>query len=95
MKITLHMGGARIPARLDGPEDRHVVVPEFTCPLCGERTARVHGNGGHIAGHDEYQATAHCSICLGQIGELRVKVETIFGLEEDHAVLNGRARVYR
>jgi hypothetical protein len=44
--------------------------------------------------HDEVYGAAHCVACGEKVGTLRVKVSTLFGIEEDIAVLNGRCRVY-
>jgi len=44
--------------------------------------------------HDRYIGTAQCTRCRRDVGQMTVKVDTLFGIEEDNAVLNGRARVY-
>jgi hypothetical protein len=70
-----------------------VIVPNQNCQHCGEEL-KVQGKGNHIASHDTYAANAHCVNCKKVIGELQVKVDTIFGLEEDERVLCSRYKVY-
>ena len=55
---------------------------------------QVQGNGESVESRDTYRADAHCLACGETIGVLRVKMSTIFGIEEDKRVLNGRCRVY-
>lgn len=66
------------------------------CPRCGAAApVGVGGKSFGIGGRDYYHADGHCLVCGERIGELRAYVDTIFGLEEDHAVqVHGRARVY-
>jgi hypothetical protein len=61
---------------------------------CGCGATGIAGKGKRIATRDTYEADAFCVGCGEQVGVLRAKVETIFGLEEDEAVLNGRWKVY-
>jgi len=59
------------------------------------RTDRLVVRGGEVTiGHDTYTAPCQCCDCDEIIGTLVVKVSTIFGIEEDARVLNGRYRVY-
>jgi hypothetical protein len=92
VKIVLHIGEQALPASYVAGE-RHVTVPPFTCSACGQCTDAVLGGPRRIAGHDEYRADAHAGCCLAVVGELRVRVATLFGLEEDEAV-GARCRVY-
>lgn len=70
------------------------------CPACGiqeEQDGRFNLQG--VPGamrktHDEYIAPARCVACQANIGEITLKVNTIFGIEEDERVLGGQARVY-
>jgi len=64
------------------------------CPTCGESSFKVRGTGKRIGAHDEWHADGFAICCDEHVGTLVVKVDTIFGIEEDEAVLNGRARVY-
>ena len=44
--------------------------------------------------YDTYTSQAICVGCGAHRGKLRVKVDTLFGIDEDNAVLHGRCRVY-
>ncbi len=44
--------------------------------------------------HDRYTGTAECVRCRTAVGPMEVVVSTLFGLEEDRRVLQGRCRVY-
>lgn len=49
----------------------------------------------YTRGHDRYVGTAVCARCGTKIGPMAVVLVTLFGLEEDEAVLvRGRCRVY-
>ena len=93
MKITLHLQGKIFPAQLPHAMADFVLVEDCVCPNCnGSLKARGDGNVTHD--FDTYYAFAHCVCCGGAVGQLQTKVNTIFGIDEDNAVLNGRARVY-
>lgn len=99
IKITVEMDGRKLVAKQPFPNADHVRVPSCdTCPACKqtfEDGLPVVGSGKHIENHDTYKATAHGKCCGKVIGVIRAKVPTIFGLEEDEAVLiHGRCRVY-
>jgi len=65
------------------------------CPQCGVEPYAVHGHNRHVESRDTYAADAVAECCGADVGTLRVAVETIFGIEEDGAMLaHGRARVY-
>ena len=44
--------------------------------------------------HDRYTGAAECCRCSLAVGTMQVVVSTLFGLEEDQRVLEGRHRVY-
>lgn len=92
MKITLALdSGVRICALpYEGCEH---VLPAGCCPFCGDDDWRVQG-GAISHDRDTYRCQAWCLACGAGVGELRAKVSTIFGIEEDEAVLNSRCRVY-
>ncbi len=99
MKITLTLAdGRELAAKLPHADAARVYVGELPkCPLCKETHPEglpVAGKGNHTEGHDTFAARAHTLCCGGEIGILRAVVSTIFGIEEDRRVLNGRARVY-
>ena len=85
MKITITSLGKTYKAKQPYPHADHV-----TAELC---CGKIQGIGQRIADHDTYEADARC-VCGKQVGILRVKLSTIFGLEEDERVLRGRVRVY-
>jgi len=93
MKITLTLhDGTKLECSLSFPEAEHVDA----------RSRRAHCGGEHLMirggdptiGHDIYTSKAFCAVCLEHLGSLVVVVSTIFGIEEDNRVLNGRCRVY-
>lgn len=84
------------------PDHDFVSVPGFSqCPACGENLAdddsKLFVRGTGITGHDNntYYADAIALCCKKPVGQLRATVDTIFGIEEDEAVLeHSRCRVY-
>lgn len=65
------------------------------CPSCAATPLKIVGRGRTIEGHDTYVSPAVCVACDDEIGTIRARVSTLFGLSEDEAVLvHGRARVY-
>lgn len=48
----------------------------------------------YAQGHDRYTGDAECCRCRQKVGPMEVVVSTLFGLEEDERVLQGRCRVY-
>lgn len=68
-------------------------VLEMVCPHCGEEL-RVQGTGRRITSRDTYAASALCVACETVVGELRLKVDTLFGLEEDEAVFRLGVKIY-
>lgn len=81
--------------------DRRQVTPDGThgiatgvCPGCGATPFMVQGHGRHRHTHDTLRAAGTATCCGDSVGYIYAKMDTLFGLEEDEAVLNGRARVY-
>jgi hypothetical protein len=72
---------------------KHVTV-KLACPKCGTSPVRAVGQGIVETTHDTYVARAISLCCREPLGDMRTTVDTIFGIEEDEAVLNGRPRVY-
>lgn len=66
------------------------------CPKCKAKgPTYIGGKGMHIASHDTYQSEGFALCCMAPLGTITAVVSTLFGLEEDEAVLlRGRARVY-
>ena len=90
MKITLRFDGRKLVAKQPHDHADHVTVSEACA--CGSHSVR--GLGVHTRTHDEYIADAVCCKCEARRGQLVVSVSTIFGIEEDERVTNGRCRVY-
>ena len=98
MKITVTIDGKTYKGKQPYEGAAHVEV-EAACPHCGEKSINVAGTGQHIdpeARHETYRADAiHYSVeCGKQIGEIRCKVDTLFGLEEDLAVSRLGTKIY-
>lgn len=71
------------------------VVVEGACPHCKAEPFNAAGVQGTLTrGHDTYTADAGCVGCKVVTGKLIITVNTLFGIEEDERVLNGRCRVY-
>ena len=92
MKITLvDPDNSKHECALPYAHATYVTAKDWKCE-CG--SDGVQSPEKRIAGHDEYVGAARCVDCKAPAGTLRVKVSTIFGIEEDERVLNGRCRVY-
>ncbi len=97
VKITVTIGGKVYPAMLPQPSAEYVVVhlPAGVHDSCRDADRIIMVSGGDTThDHDTYTAPAWCRTCDEHVGTIRVKVSTIFGIEEDARVLNGRCRVY-
>ena len=56
----------------------------------------VQGQGARRHGtQDTLRANGVAKCCGDSVGYIYAQTDTLFGLEEDSAVLDGRARVYR
>ncbi len=75
------------------PYDGAAFVTIERCPLCGVADCNVVGRETTHT-HDVYQAEAKALCCEKRIGRIEVKVDTVFGIEEDERVLGGPWRVY-
>ncbi len=63
------------------------------CPACRAESPQIRGTGITHHDHDTYYARA-VAACCGAAMRMETMVSTIFGIEEDNAVLHGRPRVY-
>jgi hypothetical protein len=90
LTITLVTDDGPVSAVMPYDQADHVIA-EKPCP-CGSRS--VSGLGKRIASFDTYEADARCNGCWAPRGVLRVKVSTLFGIEEDERVGHGPWRVY-
>jgi hypothetical protein len=97
VKITVQIGGVRHPAAPPFPEADHCAV-NIACPACGAAAPlKVAGSGRFVdpdARHDTWAAEGYAQCCRANVGLIRMQVSTLFGIEEDEAVLRGRVRVY-
>jgi hypothetical protein len=94
MKISLKMDEGTRAAKEPFKGSEHVVV-EGACPNCDANPFKVAGFAGtRVETHDTIEAVAACLGCQTRVGKLVVKVDTIFGIEEDRRVLAGPWRVY-
>jgi hypothetical protein len=67
-----------------------------SCPRCNDKPLRVAGfKGVEVAEANGCRYVAcGCYTCGKHVGTLKVEVSSLFGEEEDRAVLFGRQRVY-
>ena len=95
MKITIkqHNGGTRsLRQPYEGADYLIASNGDPTCYRCGTvfklRVPRYRTE------HDRYIGAGRCVSCDADLGTVTVRVDTIFGIEEDRRVLDGRCRVY-
>ena len=102
MIVHLLTDTGRRACRVPSADAPHVFA-DGECPHCGKALC-VRGNGMRPSADDQaHEADALCVHCLhehgdparARVGTLRVEADTIFGVREDRAVTEGRARVYR
>lgn len=93
MEVTLTTTGGVFSAKAPYVGAAYVEVDGWAC-ACGLN--KIHGTGERIESRDTYASEAVCADikCRKRAGTLRIKVVTLFGIEEDEAVLNGPWRVY-
>lgn len=96
MRTFLVRDGAKRPISTPFEGADHAVLEgATTCPACGSPApVKLAGDGRRVAGHDAWEADAYALCCRERVGTIRAEASTIFGVEEDERVLNGRARVY-
>jgi hypothetical protein len=81
--------------RRDIKPENDVGVAEGACPGCGANPFLVQGHGIEAVGGGVYRAGGTAKCCGDSVGYLYAEEQTIFGAEEDRAVIEfGRARVY-
>jgi hypothetical protein len=89
--------GGRLVCQLPPSDEAqtYVTVVDGGCPFCSADPFRVRGERPRDSSDDRAtEADASCLKCGQDVGLLRVEMDTIFGVKEDRAVLQGRARVY-
>jgi predicted RNA-binding Zn-ribbon protein involved in translation (DUF1610 family) len=92
VRVFLKMDGREIPLE---PGEVSARAPGFACPHCGGELV-VQGRNTRDSQDDRALEADAYTACCGQVrvGTIRAEVDTIFGLREDRAVLQGRCRVY-
>lgn len=83
MKLTLKLASGGVEKLTASEEFATADVP---CPHCAVTPLRVQGTGKRVASHDTYAAEAVAMCCDRHVGEIRARVSTLFGLEEDERV---------
>lgn len=74
----------------------HIGTADGECPGCGVTPFLVQGSDRRIYDREIIIANGRCKDCGDAVGFIYARTDTLFGLEEDRAVLEfGRARVYR
>jgi hypothetical protein len=87
-------GAARMRCVQPYEGSAYVDVVDTLCPVCNKALA-VAGTSMHPSQDDRaWESDAYSTCCKEYIGELRVEMNTLFGVREDAAVLSGRCRVY-
>ena len=95
MTITVHLEQMAYTATVPLAGAPHAHVAAVGCPFCkAPAPLAVHAKHS-TKGHDTVRGQGFTGCCDHAIGEIVVKLDTIFGLEEDEAMLvHGRPRVY-
>lgn len=91
MKVTVIDGNERRHSARVAENSQFVTIDG--CPACGTVEPAIRGTGITHHDHDTYYARA-VARCCGSVFSIETKVDTVFGIEEDERVLNGRPRVY-
>lgn len=63
-------------------------------PICECGSKSCAGHGRRIENRDTYAADASCLRCGKPVGIIRVRVNTLFGIEEDERVARMGVRIY-
>lgn len=92
--FLLVVDGPRRKLSLAFAEADHTTA-EGACPACGAEAFGVQGGGKRPSADDRaWEADAVSTCCKQHVGTIRHEVNTLFGVREDRAVLEGRCRVY-
>lgn len=93
LEIERHSGNERRGIKTD-PGGSQAGLVEGACPGCGVEPFLVVGAGLIREGRN-WKSGGKCCACHDNVGWIIAEPDTIFGAEEDRAVLvHGRARVY-
>lgn len=76
--------------------DAGFLVCEGKCPCCDTQRFEIKGDTKSKVQVNDlvFVCVAYCTNCQKPVGTLKVEMETLFGLDEDRKVLQGRPRVY-
>lgn len=87
--------------RASGRVEQRNVTPDGStgiafgeCPSCKASPFRVQGCGVERVDDRTVRAGGRCVDCGEAVGWIYHEPDTLFGVEEDQAVLHGRPRVY-
>lgn len=91
----LAVSGRRVPLRLPETGAKVLLMDEPGACRC-KVPVHVVGVGKLVPGESEREVTAEarCWECNRPLGQLVLEMETLFGVREDIAVLEGRPRAY-
>jgi hypothetical protein len=95
VRVTITASDDEVLREIDDPAvaEFDAISTRAHCPKCGVNPTAVRCPHPVQTSHGSH-GDAVCIHCGDVIGTLRVDLSTIFGREEDHAVLFGRPRVY-
>lgn len=80
------------------PDNPELGVVEGSCPGCGSSPFLLRASKPEIYDRSTLRGNGHAVCCGDPVGFVYAKKDTLFGLEEDRAMLSPdhqRARVYR
>jgi hypothetical protein len=94
MEMFLVRDGARKPIATPFDGADHATCEGEVCPTC-KAPLKLVGSGKSPSQDDRaWEAQGYSACCKAHVGLIRVETDTLFGVREDEAVLNGRCRVY-
>ena len=95
MEITWTHLNKRVACTLPFDNCTHVEAASGKCPSCGASPLKLHATQQEVYSFDTYRGIARCACCNAKVGgHLEVRIDTLFGIEEDERVIHGRCRVY-
>lgn len=93
-KLTLELWeGKKTKLKLPDKDSISVDVPNTKCPDCHEPLV-VSGGNKRVGAFDTYHSDAVCTKCNKHVGTLKLKVDTLFGIEEDQRVFSMGIKIY-